>query len=369
MADTQCLSIEQLLYFLDRHKKNESEAQDFNFQTALKKVLDELRDFVPCEGMYVLLDEPMAVIDDTKPKNLVYVAGNGDKASSLVGLKTVSNQGLISQAYKLGSMQTIKSESEKAVLDKIHLPKEVKNAICQPLKINTATIGVLAIYNKEDPMGFTMKDIRMINTLSGYLCMSIQSAMDAKKNKELTKRDTLSGLYNDRYFHSQLEREIFSAERTKSDLTLIFFDLDNFKSINDQHGHLVGSQTLKEVGFVFREVMSVPNATLARYGGDEYVCILPGVNVAKAVELSNVLREKINEKRFMIDQGTEDGAFVSFKGVISASIGIASLHEHTLPIEDTKQRKNALVRLADQAMYQAKALGKNQVCVAKTPME
>lgn len=366
MSDTQCLSAEQLVYFLDRQRKNDTEIQDYNFHAALKKILDELKEFVPSEGMYILLDDPLQFVEPGSPKNLTYVAGFGERSNQLMGLKTISSQGLISQTYRLGTMQVVKPQSgEATVLDKIHLPKEVKNAICVPLKLGTATIGVLAMYNKQEAVGFTMKDIRMINILSSYLCMVIQTAIDTKKNKELTKRDNLTGLYNDRYFHMQLEKEVFSAERNKTNLVLIFMDLDNFKAINDTHGHLVGSQTLKEVGFVLREVIQIPNATLARYGGDEYVCILPGITLAEAEKIANQVRERIFEKMFMIDRSQDDGSFVSFKGLISASIGLSSLHDHTLPIDDTRQRKNALVRLADQAMYDAKDKGKNCVSVSK----
>lgn len=366
MFETNCLSVEQLVYFLDRHRKNDAEIQDFNFQAALLKVMEELREFVPSEGIYILLDVPTQFVDEGAPKNLAYVAGYGEKSSQIVGLKTVSTQGLISQAYRTGMIQTVKATSNiPVVIDRIHLPKEMKDAVCVPLKIASATIGVLVLYNKQDTQGYTMKDVRLITILAGYLSVSIQVAVDTKKNKELTKRDNLTGLYNDRYFHSQLEKEIFSAERNKTDLILMFFDLDNFKSVNDRYGHLVGSQTLKEVAFVFREIISVPNATLARYGGDEYVCIIPGINLVEGERLANALREKISEKMYIIDSGHEDGSFISFKGVISASIGISSLHEHTLPSTDTRQRKNTFVRIVDQAMYEAKDKGKNCVSVSR----
>jgi len=366
MADTQCLSVDQLTYFLERHRKSDSEVQDFDFHGAMKKIVDELREFVPAEGCYILLDDPGQFVEEGTPKNLIYVAGYGEKVTQILGLKTASFQGLISQAYRLGTTQILKPNSgEPAILDKIHLPKEVRDAVCIPLKISSAPIGVLAIFNRQESVGFTMKDVRMINTLGSYLCMTVQMAIDTKKNKELTKRDNLTGLFNDRFFHIQLEKEIFTAERNKTDLILLFMDLDKFKAINDQHGHIVGSRTLREVGFVLRETIQVPNATLARYGGDEYVCILPGITLDKAIEIANQVREKISEKMFMVDRGHEDGSFVSFKGLISASIGLASLHDHTVPIDDTRQRKNTLVRLADQAMYDAKDKGKNCVAIAK----
>ena len=144
----------------------------------------------------------------------------------------------------------------------------------------------------------------------------------------------------------------------------MFLDLDFFKSINDQYGHLVGSQTLKEVSFVLREYMENESAVLARYGGDEYVAILPGIQLDEAVEMAEKVRKGIHEKLFMVSDGSQDQSMISFKGVLGASIGVASFHDHVPHLHDLLQQKNLFIQMADKAMYRAKELGKNQVCVA-----
>jgi len=148
---------------------------------------------------------------------------------------------------------------------------------------------------------------------------------------------------------------------------LIFLDLDNFKSVNDKHGHLVGSQTLREIGLVLRDAVDLEAATLARYGGDEYVIILPGLDLERTLDTAERIRLMIYSKLFMIDMGERDGSFVNFKGIITCSVGIASLQDHVPSGGTAKERKNWLLKLADAAMYRAKASGKNCVCAAEPP--
>lgn len=359
----ELLPDERLSAFLDRHRKSGPE-ESIVFEKVLQKIIGELYDIVPCENIYVLLDDPIQNFSQVSPRNLTYVAATGPQTDEVVGLKTVSNQGFIAQTYNFGSISVLKSDhNESIVLDKVHLPTPIKSAICNPIKVGT-TIGVLVLKNKKDPVGFTIKDIRMVNILTGYLEMSIQNAMDTKKIHEQTIRDNLTGLYNDRYFHQQLEVEVRKSSQSKAPLSLVFMDLDHFKDINDQYGHLIGSQTLKEVSFVIREHMETPGALLARYGGDEYVIILPNIHLNQALEMAEKVRSGIHTKMFMIQDATDDQSMITFKGVMSASIGVASLHDHIPISAKASQRKNLFIQRADKAMYKAKALGKNQVCAA-----
>ncbi|MEZ4818848.1 MAG: diguanylate cyclase [Bdellovibrionota bacterium] len=235
----------KLTPFLERYRKSAPETEA-SLQSAIKKILKEMYDIVPCESIFLLLDDPIQNFAKVSPRNLTYIAGVGHSAQDLLGLKTVTNQGLISQTYNFGSLSVLKaSEHEKIVLDKLHLPSPVESAICAPIRIEP-TIGVLTLVNKKEVVGFTIKDVRMVNILLGYLQMTIQNAIDTKKIHEQTKRDNLTGLYNDRFFHQQLEIEIKKAHKNNTPLSLMFLDLDHFKNINDQYGHLVGSQTQRD---------------------------------------------------------------------------------------------------------------------------
>lgn len=358
------LHSERLVELLDRVRKFEVDHYETYLRSLFLNVLSELSEFVPAEGIFVLLDDPAQKRTQKAERELTYVAVSGKDGEPLLGKRVPSTSGIIGETYTLGKSTVRKvSAKEKIIVDKVNFPKEVNSLICASLKIENTPIGTLLLYNKKDPVGFTIRDLKLVEIFAGYISTSVQNAIDARKSKELSKRDDLTGLYNDRHFHKQLELEIKKADETQLPLCLLFIDLDHFKSVNDTHGHLIGSQTLREVGFILVEAVDVPQATLARYGGDEYVVILPNIDLEKAVKIGDRFRNMIKNKLFMIYQG-EDGSFINFKGLISASIGVGSLHDHLPTGGSIKERKNLLMRLADTAMYKAKEEGKNCVCIA-----
>ncbi len=355
---------EKLVQFIDRIRKFDVDRYEAYLHTLFLNVLSELAEFVPSEGIMVLIDNPVQKREGRPEKELTYVTALGKNAASLIGKKTLATAGVIGESYTLGKSTVRKTEvNERIVIDKVNFPHEMNNLICVPLKIQSTVIGVLLLFNKKDPVGFTIRDLKLVEIFGGYISTSLQNAIDARKSKELSKRDDLTGLYNDRHFHAQLETEVLRAQERRSPLSLIFMDLDQFKRVNDQHGHLVGSQTLKEVAFILHEAVAFDQATIARYGGDEYVVILPGIDTERALDIAERIRKTIADKLFMIYSADREGSFISFKGLISASLGISCL-DHLSFDGTLKERKDHLIRLADTAMYRAKEGGKNCVCVA-----
>jgi diguanylate cyclase (GGDEF)-like protein len=363
--DLHSLPPDRLIHFIVRTRKFDVDRYEDYLHSLLLSVLSELNEFVPSEGVLVLLDDPIQKRDSKAERELTYVATSGKNTASLIGKKSLTTAGIAGEIYTLAKSTVRKADrTERLILDKAHFQQEANSLVGVPLRIENTVIGSLIVYNKKDPIGYTMRDLKLVEIFAAYVSTSLQNAIDARKSKELTKRDDLTGLYNDRYFHTQLEAEIKKADDRRHPLTLLFLDLDRFKTVNDQHGHLVGSQTLKEVGFVLTEAVDSESAILARYGGDEYCIILPGVDLIRATEVAERIRLMIAAKMFMIDQGEHDGSFINFKGLISASIGVASLHDHVPSGGTLKERKYFLLRLADAAMYRAKDTGKNCVCVA-----
>ncbi len=366
--DIVSLPPDQLIPLIDRVRKFEIDRYEVYLHSLILNVMSELGEFVPSEGGMVLIDDPLRKRDSKKENELVYAAAFGRGTEHLPGKRISASQGIVGEAYMLSKSSVRKSERGAPVIfDKQQFSRPLETLICVPLKVETAVVGVLVLYNKKDSMGFTLRDLKLIEVFAGYLSTSLQNAIDARKSKELSKLDDLTGLFNDRYFHRQLEAEVARADEKRLPLCLIFLDLDNFKSVNDRYGHLVGSQTLKEIGFIIREAVDSPEATLARYGGDEYVIVLPGVDLTRALDTADRIRMMIVGKLFMIDQGEQDGSFINFKGILACSAGVSSLRDH-LPAGGTpRDRKVLLIRMADQAMYRAKELGKNTVCAAEPP--
>ncbi|MCB9228326.1 MAG: GGDEF domain-containing protein [Deltaproteobacteria bacterium] len=168
------------------------------------------------------------------------------------------------------------------------------------------------------------------------------------KTKALLYLDDLTGLYNYRYLETALECEIRRADRYQQNFCLLFIDLDNFKQVNDQHGHPVGSQILRQTGHVLQEELREVD-TVIRYGGDEYVVILLGAGCESGRLVAERIRRRISGHPFQ----TEGVGPLS----ISCSIGIACFPEHG-------NSKETLLKVADDTMYQSKRQGKNQVVLS-----
>lgn len=164
--------------------------------------------------------------------------------------------------------------------------------------------------------------------------------------REQVSADPLTGLYNRRYFREALEQELERTQRTQLSTALMMVDLDRFKSINDTWGHPAGDEVLKQTARLIRESTRKLDIQ-CRYGGEEFVIILPSTELMLAVQVAERLRENIASTRIQID-GSELQ--------ISASIGLA-LHSAQQP-----HSASSLIGRADHYLYQAKRQGRNQVC-------
>ena len=189
--------------------------------------------------------------------------------------------------------------------------------------------------------------------------MSLQTVLEAKRSRDLSKQDDLTGLYNDCYYYHRISTELEKAEETGDDVTLIFLDLDHFRQVNDEYGHMVGSGTLKEIGIILSS--TVKDGVIVRYGGYEFVIIVPGMAKDGAIKLGEDIRAAIATTSLHVDPRAEGLAPVTLAGRIRASIGVTTFAEWR-SAADAGQRKDLLIKMADEAMYEAKQRGKNCSC-------
>jgi len=215
---------------------------------------------------------------------------------------------------------------------------ETKSVVCVPMKSKGKCLGVIELINEVEDGSFGEEDLLMLMILADYTAIAIENANYLKEVQELTITDDLTKLHNSRHLDSFLEYEVERARRYKMDLSLIFFDLDKFKHVNDTYGHLVGSTLLKEMASVIQVILRKVDMA-CRYGGDEFVIVLPQTTREQAYRATVKLRELVNEHRFLQDKG--------LNLQITASFGIASYPQ------DAKD-KLELINLADQAMYKVK---------------
>ncbi|MFO0615224.1 MAG: GGDEF domain-containing protein [Polyangiaceae bacterium] len=166
----------------------------------------------------------------------------------------------------------------------------------------------------------------------------------------LTIMDGLTQIYNARYLYEALEREIIRGRRHERDLSILMFDIDHFKRINDVHGHLAGDFVLKELARIVSQRIRREHEVFARYGGEEFSIVLPETSLDGAIKLAETLRQKVEEHTFVFQAD-------SIK--VTISIGAATLN-------DSDKVANDLIKRADELLYEAKHSGRNRVCYPKT---
>ncbi|HWI41177.1 MAG TPA: sensor domain-containing diguanylate cyclase [Verrucomicrobiae bacterium] len=223
-----------------------------------------------------------------------------------------------------------------------------RSIICIPVRGRSGVLGVIELVNSYDDGHFDDADLRILSTIADYAAVAIENARYVERINALVITDDLTGLYNARHFDEALEEEVARAQRYGTPLALLFLDLDHFKSVNDTHGHLAGSRLLAEVGqLIRRTIRKVDKA--ARYGGDEFVLILPNTGREGALVLASNLRRVLAEQVFRTPAGLPVR--------VTASFGVAALPEDAAD-------KRGLIAAADAAMYRVKEGGRNGVLPA-----
>ena len=362
------LSPEDISRFLNRRRWSKAFDFEIRFDELFKDILLAANEFVPSEAGSILLDDPQGKSHDRPSQKLVFISCFGEKADQLLGKTIDAGSGIAGKTYITGT--SVKSDGELGNDDYYHrldktLGYTTESILSVPIIIEKSVCGVLELVNRKGGKAYTLREMELMKVFADYISISIQNALETKRSKEISKLDELSGLYNDRFFYYSIEQMILNLGRDYRDLSLIFFDLDHFKEVNDNHGHLAGSRTLKEMGKLLKRVVRKKNAIMARYGGDEFVIILPAVGLKDATDIAEKIRKTIEQNTFLKTKSPSGDPALNISGVITASIGVASFRDHCLAPGGIKELENQFISLADQAMYRAKAAGRNRVEIAK----
>ncbi|HEX3472900.1 MAG TPA: sensor domain-containing diguanylate cyclase, partial [Silvibacterium sp.] len=286
----------------------------------LRAIMQQMEQFFKPETWSLLL------LDEAR-KELYYAVAVGHTEADLAELRVPVGQGLAGWVAAHGESLIVPEVTQDPRFDpRFSAPADkevrgssfrVRSAICMPLRSRLRTLGVIELFNCQLD---TLSDytISFLHVLCDYAAIAIENSRAMERIQELTITDECTGLFNVRHLYRQMETEIDRARRFKSQFSLIFIDLDYFKQVNDEYGHLIGSRVLAEVGqglkSLVREVDSV-----FRYGGDEFIVLLPETGKAGAQKTAEHLLGELRGMRFAIDHG--------LSLPVRASFGVATYPE------------------------------------------
>ncbi len=214
-----------------------------------------------------------------------------------------------------------------------------------PVIKDSKVLGVLELYNNPGGRDFNRNDACMVTKFADLAAHAVDNIGLQQRLEDLVITDDLTKLFNTRYLNRSLESEIQRSARYSTSVSLIFMDLDHFKDVNDVHGHLIGSKLLAEIGQLLMKQLRTLDV-VARYGGDEFVILLPQTELRGAMVIAERIRERIEKTIFLKKEG------MNFR--ITSSFGVASYPE-------TAGSKDELIKIADDSMYNVKKNTRNGV--------
>ncbi len=225
---------------------------------------------------------------------------------------------------------------------------QTRSVVCVPVRSRDRVLGVIQLINCVSEMTLDEDDLFRLQALADYAAIAIDNARFVQRIHELTITDDCTKLYNSRHLHSVLEAEIYRSVRYQYEFSLIFIDLDYFKRVNDRYGHLAGSKLLAQLGSLIKRHLRLIDYGF-RYGGDEFVVLLPQTPQRSALNVARRLHQLISHHTFLQQE--------EFNISITASFGVSSF-------PGDGQTREDLIRLADEAMYLVKKHSRNNIAVA-----
>jgi diguanylate cyclase (GGDEF)-like protein len=336
----------------DSNKKLTSSIAEFytlqQISQAISSILDikELLKYVNDIILGVMgVNYSTIILFDEKRMKLKVHTTNIKTREDLVTLSDNINNEILFNALNNG-----KSIIENFVDDEEYVftkAREVNSLILVPLNTKSRKYGLVLIEHKYYS-AFDDENVRLLETIGQQVGIAMENAELYQKMQELATIDGLTGVYNRLFFQERLPREFKAAQEENYSLTLAIFDIDHFKRFNDTYGHLFGDKVLKIIADIVNK--SLRNSDIfARYGGEEFIILFPRTNLKEACDKVELLREEI------LCTCVKDNLV---SASITVSFGIASFPENA-------RTENELIKLADDALFEAKDAGRNCVRIAK----
>jgi diguanylate cyclase (GGDEF)-like protein len=232
----------------------------------------------------------------------------------------------------------------------------VSRYLCVPLIAQREVLGVLHLQSRSGEAGQDLaaadahaRMLSLAKSIGEHVTLAVTNLKLRETLRNQSIRDGLTGLFNRRYLEETLAREIHRAVREQAPLSIIFLDIDHFKSYNDQFGHEAGDAVLRQLGAFLTGQIRYEDIA-CRYGGEEFVIVLPDAALGIAAQRAEGIRSGVKSMRVQVAGKTLPG--------ITLSLGVSAIPEFEASGE-------GLLRAADAALYRAKAEGRDRMVVAK----
>ncbi len=222
----------------------------------------------------------------------------------------------------------------------------LKSHLTLPLAVEGEILGCLSL-NSDQPNAFDAQDLQFLSVIGYQMAASLKHFQRFSSVKNMATYDTLTGLYNRRYFEERLGVEAEKSFYSGIPLSLVMVDIDHFKKVNDTFGHTEGDQILCRISSLLKNSVRRKD-TVARYGGEEFILILPEAGLEQSFVIAERIRQSVENTLFEVGRAQVN---------LTLSMGISSFPSHRV------KSKEELIKIADQALYDAKRGGRNKVCI------
>ncbi|MBN1961511.1 MAG: sensor domain-containing diguanylate cyclase [Deltaproteobacteria bacterium] len=294
----------------------------------------------PRDWSLLLIDEPT--------QELYFAVAMGEAADKIKNLRLKIGEGIAGWVAEHRESLLV----PKVADDPRFCPKadqltsfHTSSILCVPLICRDRVLGVIElIKGGDDPEPYQEEHLELLTPIADFAAIAIDNAITFERLQDMTIIDEWTGLYNARFLHRFIEEESRRAKRYRHDLSIVFIDLDHFKQVNDTHGHSVGSTLLCYIGDVIKTCIRDTDRAI-RYGGDEFVIVMPETPKQGAIIVAERLRQNLADNEFVVGK-----AIIK----ITASMGVAAY-------PDDGSDGHAVLGIADQSMYRAKNCGRNSV--------
>jgi diguanylate cyclase (GGDEF)-like protein len=315
-----------------------------NLDSILQTIMDKMAEYFRPDTWSLLM------VDEVKDE-LYFAIAVGEAAEALKGVRLKVGEGIAGWVARHGEPVIVPDVYKDARfakrIDELTRWK-TRSIVCIPLKSKHRVLGVIQLINVHSGE-FSESEMFFLHALCDYAAIAIDNARAVERIQELTITDDCTGLYNARHLYKTLEAEVYRSARFGYEFTVLFIDLDYFKRINDTHGHLTGSKLLAEVGFTIKANLRLIDFAF-RYGGDEFVILLPQTSKDSAQIVAKRLQDVFRTSYFLGAEGLHLN--------VRASIGVATYPEDARTVHE-------IIRQADEMMYLVKNTNRDSIAVAK----